>query len=215
MKSDKIIIHTYPGRYWYVKNFLVPSLLDQGAKHILIANDKHKLGNLLSFVLSLENLKGDYWHLQDDIIICSDFIKRIENYSGLVCGICCKNFDNNINQIGLVPISSMWYSFPCIRIPEEIATAFYNFYMKENKPDKFNSIINSGKMDDLLFMEFLKHYYPKLNVINLAPNLCDHVDFLLGGSIANQQRQGTARAAYFNEPELVTSLMYKLQVFNH
>jgi hypothetical protein len=109
----------------------------------------------------------------------------------------------------------MWYSFPCIRIPEEISKAFYTFYYSDNKPEEFNIIINSGKMDDLLFMEFLKHYYPKLNATNLAPNLCDHIDFLLGGSIANQQRQGTARAAYFNEPNLVKSLMYSLQVFNH
>ena len=80
----KYIIHTCRARLWYVNQFLKPSLTKQGIREndIIIWLDKNNLGNLRSFLNSLIILPNeDYiWHLQDDIIICSDFKERTEKY---------------------------------------------------------------------------------------------------------------------------------------
>lgn len=42
------LIHTMPKRKWYVENYLIPSMLEQGIKKdsITIYNDDNKAGNL-------------------------------------------------------------------------------------------------------------------------------------------------------------------------
>lgn len=214
---DKIIIHTYPGRLWYVKDFLIPSLIAQGAKNIVIANDKYHIGNLLSFVMSLDNC-GDAWHLQDDVIICSDFVQRIQKLSGLCCGFYAGSFDRGNKHEGKNIPQNMWFSFPCIRIPGDIAQAFYNWFFSDEDKDKntrrgFQIMINSGKMDDLIFMEYLREYYPDMDIFNIKPNLVDHIDYLIGGSVANSQRAGKACSTYFEEPEKVRELAQRLSIY--
>ena len=211
---DKIIIHTYPARLWYVKKYLIPSLIAQGAKNIIIANDKYHVGNLLSFVMSLKDC-GDAWHLQDDVIVCSNFIERIKTYDGLCCGFVASNFDYHQKITGEVKPASMWFSFPCIRIPGSIAEHFYNWFYSEDYSKRYQKMINSGKMDDLVFIEFLKDFYPDMKVINIKPNLIDHIDYLIGGSVANQGRRGIVKAFYFEEPELVEELKQKLAREEH
>ena len=212
--NEKIMIHTYPARLWYVKDFLVPSLINQGAKNIVIANDKYRIGNLLSFIMSLKDC-GDAWHLQDDVIICSDFVERIKKYTGVCCGFYAGSFDRGNKQAGKNIPDNMWFSFPCIRIPGDIAEKFYNWFYTEKEKDKrgFQKMINSGKMDDLVFMEYLREFYPDMEITNIKPNLVDHIDYLIGGSVANSQRRGKATAAYFEEPELVKQLEQQLSIY--
>lgn len=206
---EKIIIHTYPARLWYVQNFLVPSLLDQGLDNIIIINDKYKIGNLMAFVLSLKEA-GSAWHLQDDVIICKDFAKRIKKYKKLSCGFCAEGFEVGEIIEGSTDIKNMWYSFPCLFIPEDIAEEFYNWFMEAEKEKDFQQMINTGKMDDLIFKEYLINHHPEMKVNNISPNLVDHIDFLIGGSIANKARSKIARAKSFEDLQLVEELAAKI-----
>ena len=207
---EKIIIHTYPARRWYVENFLVPSLQDQGLENIIIVNDKYHIGNLMAFVLSLKSAEGG-WHLQDDVIICKDFAKRIKKYKKLSCGFCAEGFEVGEIIEGPTTIENMWYSFPCLYIPEDIAEEFYKWFMEEReKGEEFRQMINTGKMDDLIFKEYLIKNHPGMKINNIAPNLVDHIDYLIGGSIANKARSKIARAKSFPDPELVKDLEGRL-----
>lgn len=207
---DKIIIHSYPARLWYVWDFLVPQLQAQGITNIIIKNDKYRIGNLLSFVLAC-NDPEDAWHLQDDVVICKDFAKRIKKYSGICCGFCSASFEIGEIITGKTDLQHIWFSFPCIRIPGNIAQSFYNWFMDEEiKSKDFADMIQTGKMDDLIFIEYLKKYYPDEPVTNIAPALVDHIDYLIGGSIANAQRQKIARATFFEDSQIVKDIEGKI-----
>lgn len=163
----------------------------------------------MAFVLSLKNL-GDAVHLQDDVIICKDFAKRIKNLKKISCGFCAEGFEVGEIIEGTTNIKNMWYSFPCLFIPGTIAEDFYNWFMNKEKSADFNQMINTGKMDDLIFKEFLVQHYPDMEVENISPNLVDHIDYLIGGSVANKARKKIARAKSFQDPELVKDLEGRL-----
>lgn len=209
---EKIIIHTYPARLWYVENFLVPSLQYQGLENIIIVNDKYHIGNLMAFVLSLKNC-GSAWHLQDDVCISKDFAKRIKKYKKLSCGFCAEGFEVGEIIEGTTNIKNMWYSFPCLFIPGDIAEEFYNWFIESEKEADFQQMINTGKMDDLIFKEYLIKHHPDMKVTNISPNLVDHIDYMIGGSIANKARSKIARAKSFPDPELVEGLESKIVEF--
>ena len=122
----KFLIHTYPGRMWYVEEFLYPSLRDQGcpADDIEIWNDTEKKGNLQSCMESFAAREGDggTWHLQDDVLLCRDFYKRCQELDdGVVYGFCCARFNDDPQQRGKVHQPDMWHSFQCVRIPDAYA----------------------------------------------------------------------------------------------
>ena len=102
----------------------------------------------------------------------------------------------------------MWYSFPCIYIPNKIARQcekwFFNKAMYDNG---YGVLIRTNKHDDTLFHLFVEDYYPDMKVLNLVPNIVDHVDYLIGGSIINSIRpEKETHAAYFEEEILVKNL---------
>ena len=75
---SKYMIHTCPKRKWYVDEFLVPSMIEQGidSQDITVYNDENEDGHLMAFMNSWKQLKeGGTWHLQDDIIthVCVTF----------------------------------------------------------------------------------------------------------------------------------------------
>ena len=209
MKKPTIIIHTCPQRLWYVENYLIPSLQEQKLDDIYIVNDKYKIGNLLAFVKSLEK-PLDAYHLQDDVIICRNFAERIKKLdSGIVCGFSSKTFEPDSYIEGLTTPEHMGFSFPCIRIPAEVAEHFYKWFHTEETKRKYDDMIRTGKMDDLLFKEFLITERPEEPVNNLNPSLVDHIDYLLGGSTVNKGREGRykqARATNFEDRGLVEVL---------
>ena len=188
----KYIIHTYPGRLWYVEKFLVPSMAKQGIKksNITVYNDDKGEGNLLACMNCFLGLTedGGTWHLQDDVIISGHFKEMTEKYDdGVVCGFSSRYDTENA---GRVPTAKTWYSFPCIRIPNEIARGcaeWYFTYMKSNPV--YYSLTHEGKNDDWMFQRYLEYYYKDEFVLNLEPNIVDHIDYLIGGSSVNQQRQ--------------------------
>ena len=79
----KYMIHACNSRLWYVQEYLVPSMLNQGIEQddIILYVDENSVGNLASCINSFLALPDDnkgVWHLQDDVIISRDFKERTE-----------------------------------------------------------------------------------------------------------------------------------------
>lgn len=213
----KYLIHAYPPRMWYVTQYLVPSMLKQGIEevNITIYNDSKGEGNLRSCLNAFASCDGNggTWHIQDDVIICHNFKERTEQYdNGIVCGF-SSYFDGWHNQNagpGTINNSRMWFSFPCIRIPNQYArecAEWVDKYIIGNfaYEDKWKKGVN----DDWCFREFMKTNYPNEMAINLAPNLVDHIDYLLGGG-SGGKRSRPVRAVYWEDIDLVKELENKI-----
>ena len=216
----KYMIHCCNQRRWYVDGFLVPSMIKQGIKEddIYVYQDTKREGNLVSWVVSCHVAyemwgKQNVWHLQDDVIICSDFKKRTEELEekdlGIICAFTCK-YDDGRGPGEANAENHMWYSFPCIRIDSELSKNFANwadtYLWRDNQ---FGFWVRHKKGDDYIFRIFIESYYPTMKVLNLVPNLIDHVGYLVGGTVVNPQRQNSGkdvRSMYFEEPELVEQL---------
>ena len=215
----KYLIHSCEKRKWYVDQYLVPSMVEQGIDrdNILVYNDAAKQGNLKSFIKSADLVKdASYgtWHLQDDIIISSSFKEFTEEYdNGLVCGFC--NTYSSEMPIGICLTRNMWYSFPCIRIPNYILKDFINWIATAEIQNKYKAYIEANKFDDTLFRFFMMAKYPNMIVHNLCPNIVDNVDYLLGGSLINYRKKDcNVNSLYFAEPELIEELSGKLHKTN-
>lgn len=214
------MIHTCNERRWYVNKFLIPSMLEQGIRKedITVAVDTHKEGNLLStmkmfdYIARWKDWNDITWHLQDDIVLSKKFKERTESlYGDVMCGFCSK-FDY-YKKGGLVDPEKMWFSFPCIGIKNKIAKDCADwFFQKAVYDDRYKEFIKSGKHDDDMFREFLKTYSLNIRIYNVIPNLVDHVDYLLGGSLVNPLRaEKQVRSLFWNENSLNDELSEKLK----
>lgn len=212
----KYLIHTCNDRRWYVDKYLIPSMLEQDIKEkdIIISQDINNEGNLISTMKNFAQLHGEEgtWHLQDDIIISSKFKVMTEVYNdGLVAGFCSR-YDNEY-PIGRVSVSKLWYSFPCIHIPDKLAKECSEwFYSDIIDNPSFKSWVDAKKYTDSIFKIFLEDYYPYATGYNLSPNIVNHIDYLIGGSIINQARgRELVVSEYWDEPELVEQLKSRLE----
>lgn len=210
---SRYMIHTMPKRLWYVNKYLIPSMLDQGIEEqdIIVHCDNGK-GCLEACMEGFSKLQegGGTWHLQDDVIISSKFKQQTEFYDvGIVCGFCCV-YDED-KEPGIVPARDMWWSFPCIRIPNYIATGCANWYynyMKGN--DVYRDFLKDGVNDDWIFKHYVWDHYKYQEVINLAPNLVDHIDYLIGGTVNSSKRTVQIRSKYWEDEYLVNQLEEEL-----
>ena len=222
----KYMIHSCNQRQWYVDKYLVPSLYEQGIKKedVYVYQDKNCEGNLKSWIQSCHlasELWGDnenVWHLQDDVIVCSNFKQRTEELEALdykvICGFTCKYDDGRGPGEGPT-LNHMWYSFPCIRIHTAISKEFAlwaDIYLWRD--NQFGFWHRHKKGDDYIFRVWIESYYPNMKVLNLVPNLIDHIDYLIGGTVVNPQREMTGvdiRSIYWEEPELVEELERRIK----
>ena len=213
----KYLIHTYPKRLWYVEQYLIPSMLEQGiAKDdITVYNDEKGEGNLRACMNAFESCPDDLegtWHLQDDVIICRDFKKRTEMYdNGLVCGFSSKMYDGDEKgKRGAVPRVRMWFSFPCIRIPNKWARQCGEWVKKYIIGNMvYERYWKKGANDDWAFRQYLKEFQRDCVALNIMPNLVDHVDYLLGGGSGGQRKE-PVRSQYWEDDDLVKALEKKL-----
>lgn len=212
----KYMIHAVPKRMWYVNDYLIPSMIEQGINKndIKIHADINQEGNLKSCMnafLEVDASVEGTWHLQDDVIISHDFKEKTEEYDyGIVCGFKSR-YDGKLRG-GQVHIKDMWFSFPCIRIPNDIAIACANWvfeYIMGNRV--YTGWWQNGVNDDLIFKQYLKDYHKNMLVWNLNPNIVDHVDYLIGGSVNGTQRNNVLRSDYWQDEYLVTELESKLK----
>lgn len=187
---SKYMIHACKNRLWYVRQYLVPSLIEQGVKNDDIAvyvDDKNE-GCLTSYINSFKQLTGEgTWHLQDDVVISKQFRKLTEQYDdGVVCGY-CNCYDKHITW-GYVSTEKMWYSFPCIRIPDNMAIDFAKWLRTDKVQQTFGCYIKYNKHIDVLFQSYINETYSTMTVLNLSPNIINHIDYLIGGSVINGNR---------------------------
>lgn len=215
---SKYLIHTNPKRLWYVNDYLIPSLLDQGIcrTDVLIYNDHKQQGSLQAYIDSFDqiDLEGYTWHLQDDIIVSPDFKQVTEEKEAdnlIVCGF--NSYYDQKAKCGSVKNDEMWYSFPCIGIPNKVGKDCMEWiqkYMIGNPV--YKNYWSSGNCIDWFFKQYIKSKDTKCRVLNLVPNIVDHVDHLLGGStLRNTPRVVPARSQYWEYPELVEELKNKLR----
>lgn len=180
----KYLIHAHKNRSWYVEGYLIPELKKQGIKPD-VYTDNGAEGNLYA-TMNTFHFCGDAWHLQDDVVICHDFKDRTAQPDTIACGF-CRLQDSIPDKSGRVKAKDMWFSFPCIYIPGEIAKECAEwFFTTEPQDENLKRLKALKKGDDSFFKAFIDERYPDIEVINMNPNLVDHVDYLIGGSIANK-----------------------------
>ena len=211
----KYMIHAVQQRMWYVEKFLIPSMLEQGIKQedIKIHNDNTKRGNLRACMDAFREVdeEGGTWHLQDDVCICRDFRILTESLDfGLVAGFSSSLYDGAGN-IGAVDRTKMWFSFPCIRIPNEYARGCGEWVPKYIIGNPvYRKYWEKGVNDDWAFRTYLQEHYPDVKAINLAPNLVDHIDYLLGGGTGGVRKK-PCRAQYWKDNDLVEALEVRIK----
>lgn len=216
LSNQNIMIHCVPSRFDYVMNYLIPSLEEQRISKITIYNDINMSGNLQACVNSFKSLPDDgyTWHLQDDIVISRSFVDTIKDTKQeIVCGF-SSSYDRY--KDGLVTPNEMWFSFPCIKIPNKIAKEFANWIEDDSieKSPRLANYIKENKYDDTLFKKFLIQYYPDIEVLNLNPNIVNHIDYLLGGSVATPKRNEYVKkilSRYWSEDDIIKDIEEKLK----
>ena len=206
----KVMIHASPVRMWYVEGFLLPELERQGADEIRVFCDTEKLGNLRACMAAFASCEGDggTWHIQDDVLLCRDFVERCRRHDeGVVYGFCNEQFTDDPYQSGVVSVEDAWHSFQCVRIPDSYARACAEWLDGPGRTTAFYLLwIRSGKMDDDVFRTFLLNEHSRETVLNLKPNLVEHVDWIIGGSILSPWRGHLARAYWWDDEALVDEL---------
>lgn len=219
------LIHCSTKRLWYVKELLIPSMLKQGIqqKDILIYQDKNRIGNLRAWVDSCNRISlhcknhdiDGVWHLQDDVVISKNFKQMTEQYdTGLVCGFTCA-YDRE-PEPGYFHLyqEKMWFSFPCIRIPSDILSEFTDWAnINLWQSEYFNLCVRKNNSDDLVFREWLYDNHADMEHLNLAPNPVNHVDKLIGGSLANPQRdkEQDTMSIFWDEQDVIDNLISQLK----
>ena len=212
----KFLIHACPSRTWYVQEFLYPSLLAQGADpaDVEIWNDAQGKGNLRSCMESFAARTGDggTWHLQDDVILCSDFLGRCRRYDeGVAYGFACRNFGDRLDAYGTVYVPDAWNSFQCVRIPDKYAGECAEWFFTDAAyRETYHELVSKNKGDDSIWYDFLTECHLEEQVTNLNPSIVEHVDFLLGGSVINKWRGYAARGDLWEDDEAVEKLKDKL-----
>ena len=215
----EVMIHAVPERMWYVNDFLIPSLHAQGINKVTIWNDAGHRGNLRSCMESFLSCDGDggTWHIQDDVLIAHDFAKRAADHDdGVVYGFCCEYFLDDPGLTGTVYIPDAWHSFQCVRIPNEWARecaewVFRRQWETESDNIELPALEAANKGDDGFFREFLQCRHGTGTVTNLKPNLVEHVDLLIGGSVLHKWRDYRPTAYYWNDKHLTAQLKAALK----
>ena len=212
------LIHAYPKRMWYVEQYLIPSLLAQGIDNtsIIVYNDVEGEGNLVSCMKAFASVPDDdngTWHLQDDVLICKDFKQRTEEYDdGLVCGFSSLKYDGDIEEKkGHVTRDNMWFSFPCIRIPNKWARECSEWVMKYIIGNPvYERYWKKGVNDDWCFRQYLNDYHKDCTALNIMPNLVNHIDYLIGGGSGGPRKYPVV-SQYWEDDDLVEELKWQIE----
>lgn len=222
MKEPKILIHASPQRMEFVDTFLVPRLLKIGfkAEYVEVWEDKENKGCLTSYIESYEALPktGDTWHLQDDVLPDRRFYKWARNlmyYQGIVNGFGNKWYYNKAMFGDAHNQHEMFYSFPCIRIPNELCHKWLKWFetAKVEVPE-ISSRLSENKYIDYFFKLFIGSNKDGIPIWNFEPCIVEHVDEYAGGSIVNYARQLPAKALSFQDDKALEELEEWFKVHN-
>ena len=165
-----------------------------------------------AFSIVDDDYKGT-WHLQDDVLICKHFKELTELYdNGFVAGF--SSYYDGEGRIGAVQLEDMWFSFPCIRIPNKVArgcSKWVNEYIIGNPA--YRKFWESGVNDDWAFRSYVKEHCKGSLALNIAPNLVNHVDYLLGGGSGKIKRDKPCVAQYWWDDDLVRKLESDIKIY--
>lgn len=199
--SIRYMIHACPKRMWYVEEFLLPSMYEQGIleEEVYVWNDEHGWGNLRSFVKSMEYVGDNFplnegiWHLQDDVIISADFKEQADKADCLSYGFCNKDFDKeapgNYKTTGHVTVFNSWHSFQCVFIPNRYAKEFFEWFDYLDKNTfRLMPYTKKNSMDDTVFRIWSRQTHRDEPCWNVYPNIVDHIDYMLGGTVIHSRR---------------------------
>lgn len=195
----EILIHSSPERMDYVTRYLLPKL--SGLK-ITVWCDHEKSGNLKAYLDSYKELplEGNTWHLEDNVLPDRHFkqwIAEMESFEGIVCGYGSKGYKN---VLGLIEHpEDMWYSFPCIRIPNAYLRDMLPWLEEVQKNDRdIAHKVEAGKGIDYIFRRYaIDHPIP---IYHHTPCMVEHIDDLIGGSLTNVRSQ-SPKAVRFDDTE--------------
>ena len=94
----------------------------------------------------------------------------------------------------------MLFSFQCILIPNAIAKRFADWFRNDCVPNNlFPEYVSTGKCDDSLFREYTMAHEQNVGALNIFPNVADHIDYLIGGTVINKHRLGEFRKSYWRD----------------
>lgn len=213
----KYMIHACPKREWFVNGYIVPEMLRQGIDRddIEIWMDSNGDGNLTSCIksfMSLDGIEGGTWHIQDDVALSGDFKEKTEQHDdGVVCGFGRKEWQPIKPKSGRVPAVYIWNSFPCIRIPNKIAAQFAEWVTTDAAyRDTYRELVERNKADDTLWFDFFVEEYMYTYITNLEPNIVEHIDDLIGGSVLHK-RDGLVRSSWWTDTEAVERAENRIQ----
>jgi len=86
-----------------------------------------------------------------------------------------------------------------------------SMHEQDIRPDEIEN-----RHDDWFFRQFMQERHPDDLVVNEMPNLVDHIDFLIGGTVINPLRRiQVNRAEFFPDGYLVEELERKLKERNN
>ena len=115
---------------------------------------------------------------------------------------------------GIVKEPDLWHSFQCVRIPDDMARDFVKWVETAKHSSWADIQIKRNQGDDFIFREYFQTVHGRETARNIAPNMVDHVDFMIGGSIVNQWRGHPTRADLWEDEDLVEQLEAQLKSMN-
>lgn len=221
----KYIMRSYIERRWYVENFLLPSMYNQGIKpeDIEVFEDDGTLGNLMGFVYVMDYIAKNHdpneglWHIQDDIVICKNFaeINQNANPKFLTCGFASSLGDGyeKVKKTGWQTMNNSWMSFQAVLIPNKYCAHFVKWFNdRVVKGGLFRKRYALNKPDDFFFHWFITHEYPDDLAYNMCPNIVNHVDNIVG-AYCNPQNTGKNISYYWLEDDLISQLRKDVNEF--
>jgi len=155
------------------------------------------------------SINDGVWHLQDDVLIASDFVARIKD---MPKHIICNGFvyadqsntrlKNICSKTGAQNVRDYWFSFPCCYIPNKYIHGFISWFHQDVlQAGKYVNKVKVGLYDDFFFWQYMKIEHKQDYILNVVPNLVQHVDYMIGGSVNNSKNKWHRTAFYWNEHE--------------
>lgn len=158
-------------------------------------------GNIGAYMKSFTKIPfiGDTWHIEDDVLPdrrINEWMEELESREGIICGF------GTTEIYGEVEPKDMWYSFPCIRIPNLYLKDF-EMWLKYSGDEDVARRMELGKGIDFLFHKFVEQN--PIPIYHHNPCMVEHIDDLIGGSLINE-RDKPIKAIRFEDTEGIEEL---------
>ena len=198
-----ILIHGCWKRLKYLEGYLAKKL---PKAHLMV--DYYGEGNIEAYrgsyrVMYLNGVlpkTGNTWHLEDDVLPdrrIMKWMRELESREGIICGF------GTTEIYGEVEPEDMWYSFPCIRIPNDYLIGFEKWLYHNWMDEDVAMRVAIGKGIDFLFRKYV--IQNPIPIYHHNPCMVEHIDEYIGGSLINE-RDKPIKAIRFEDTERLAEL---------